>query len=243
MQGIIVICFILHRIIYWSDIGSNPPRIKSASMDGSGVGTVVPLYSANDDYTFPFTLDYSQQMLYWVNSSSSCYYTIETASIDGSGRRIIYKNNVSMFGSCTNNSYYHYSQAIDFFGGAVYTYLRYHKDIVKTVVENTPKIVTYDNVNWYVCNSTYTAMKVISPERQLQGITDYVCLQGAHTSCKQYEILHTAGINPCAINNGGCAHLCLLSVNNSRNYTCACHNGTLLHQNGHDCIGIVITLQ
>ena len=49
--------------------------------------------------------------------------------------------------------------------------------------------------------------------------------------------MHVAGVNPCAINNGGCAHLCLLSFDNSRNYTCACHNGTLLHQNGHDCVG------
>ena len=49
--------------------------------------------------------------------------------------------------------------------------------------------------------------------------------------------MHTAGTNPCAINNGGCAHLCLLSFSNSRNHTCACHNGTQLHQNGRNCIG------
>ena len=219
-------------------------------MDGSGVGTIVTLYSANDSYTFLFTLDYSQQMLYWVNTSSSCYYTnyIGTTSNTGTGRRIIY--NTSMLGSCTNNSYYRYSQAIDFFGGAVYTYSRYHKDIFKAVVItfNTPKIVGYNNINWYMCNSTYTAMKVISPERQLQGIKLIIMLchaKHAHTSCKQsllkILILYTAGINPCAINNGGCAHLCLLSVNNSRNYTCACHNGTLLHQNGYDCIGTIIT--
>lgn len=160
-------------------------------MDGSGVGTVVTLYSANDDYIFSFTLDYSQQMLYWVNSSSSCYYTnyIETTSITDSGRRIIY--NTSMLGSCTNNSYYRYSQAIDFFGGAVYTYSRYHKDIFKAVVVtfNTHKIVRYNDVNWYMCNSTYTAMKVISPERQLQGINNNVMLCKACTHIMQAIII------------------------------------------------------
>ena len=48
------------------------------------------------------------------------------------------------------------------------------------------------------------------------------------------------GFNPCAHNNGGCAHLCLLSFNDQRNYTCACHSGTRLHQNGHDCIGKIL---
>ena len=160
-----------YRILYWSDLGSNPPRIKNASMDGSGARTVVSLYSANDDYTstFLFTIDYSQQMLYWLNGSNSCYDTnyIETSSIDGSGRRGIY-NVSTMDGSCTNSSY---PQAIDFFGGAIYTYSRSHGNIFKAVVENTPKIVAYNNVNWYMCNSThYTVMKVISPERQLQGM-------------------------------------------------------------------------
>ena len=143
-------------------------------MDGSGVRTVVSLYYSTDDTNaFLFTIDYSEQMLYWWNDSNSCNYTsyIETSNIDGSDRRIIYNALTMDNGSCTNSSHYHYPQGIDFFGGAIYTYSRHHKIIFKAVVENTPKIVTYNNVNWYMCNSTqYTAMKVISPERQLQGM-------------------------------------------------------------------------
>ena len=43
------------------------------------------------------------------------------------------------------------------------------------------------------------------------------------------------GVNPCATNNGGCAHLCLLSNTDHRNYTCACHS-----RNGRDCIGKIL---
>ena len=138
-------------------------------MDGSSEGTVVSLYNANVDYIFVFTLDYSQQMLYWMNSSDSCYY-IESSSVDGSGRRIVY--NTSRPGSCSNSSY-RYSQAIDFFRGAVYSYSRHRGDIVKTVVEHTYKIIRYSHVSRYICPSlyTYSGMKVISPQRQLQGIT------------------------------------------------------------------------
>ena len=35
-------------------------------------------------------------------------------------------------------------------------------------------------------------------------------------------------VNPCASNNGGCSHLCLLSTASSR-YTCACPDGLGLH--------------
>ena len=130
-------------------------------MDGSGVRTVVSLYSAklNFDYTFVFTLDYSQQMLYWINGSNSCYYThhIGSANSDGSGKRILY-------------SHYTYcvSKTIDFFGGAVYSYRPNH--IYKTEVDSIPKLVSSIYTNNHGCFSTYTGMKVISRQRQLQGI-------------------------------------------------------------------------
>lgn len=44
------------------------------------------------------------------------------------------------------------------------------------------------------------------------------------------------GYNPCANNNGGCAHLCLLSSNHPDGYTCACHSGSRLHMNKKNCI-------
>lgn len=36
----------------------------------------------------------------------------------------------------------------------------------------------------------------------------------------------------CAINNGGCQHVCRNTVGS---YQCACYNGFTLHENNHDC--------
>ena len=125
-----------------------------ASMDGSGVGTVVLLNNTNIVHIFVFTLDYSQQMLYWMNGSNSCYYTdyIETSKVDGSGRKIAYdpsgNSNRCYYG------YYHGTQAIDFFGGAIYSYSRYHNRIIKTVVGNVLNITYFPYISNYMCRSS-----------------------------------------------------------------------------------------
>ena len=36
----------------------------------------------------------------------------------------------------------------------------------------------------------------------------------------------------CAVNNGGCQHVC---KNTMGSYECASHNGFTLHENKHDC--------
>ena len=147
-------------------------------MDGSGVQTVVLLSNTNIVHTFIFTLDYSQQMLYWMNGSDNCYYTnyIGSSRVDGSGRRIAYdpssNNNHCYYG------YYHQTQAIDFFGGAIYSYSRYRYEIIKTKVGDILNITRFPYMNNYMCQSSsymYSGMKVITSERQLQGI--YIMLE------------------------------------------------------------------
>lgn len=52
---------------------------------------------------------------------------------------------------------------------------------------------------------------------------------------KEFEIVRHllfADMDECAINNGGCQHECRNTVGS---YTCWCHNGFTLHENGHDC--------
>ena len=168
----IALAIILYRSIYWSDVGSNPPMIKRASMDGSSVRTVVSLNSANNAYLFVFTLDHSRQMLYWVNGSSNCYYTnyIESSRVDGSGRTV---HNTSMIGGCSYG-YYYQSQTIDFFRGAVYSYSRYYRNILKATSLETavPQNIWFSYVSNYMCSSSsyiYSGMKVVNPEHQLQG--------------------------------------------------------------------------
>ena len=137
-------------------------------MDGSSDRTIV----AYVDYTFVFTLDYSQQVLYWMNSSINCYYRtnykLEGSNVDGSGRRT-----ASGLDSCSCH-YYCHSRAIDFFEGAVYSYSASYRDIFKTVVEDTPTIHSYDYVSNYMCGSSHAGMKVISRQQQVQGMYAHV---------------------------------------------------------------------
>ncbi|XP_069702500.1 protein tolkin [Periplaneta americana] len=39
-------------------------------------------------------------------------------------------------------------------------------------------------------------------------------------------------MDECATNNGGCQHECRNTIGS---YACSCHNGFMLHENGHDC--------
>ena len=228
--------YFLHRTIYWSDIGSNPLKIRKASMDGSHITTAV-LLNTNVINTFVFTLDYSQQMLYWMNSSDNCHHTnyLESSRVDGSGRSIAYDPSRNHFGCYYG--YYRGTQAIDFFGGAIYSFSRRHFQIIKTEMNHPLNniITNFASVGGYMCQSLYLGMKVISSERQRPGI-HILATTSMHGSPHYFSKTCTLlGINPCAINNGGCAHLCLLSNTDQRYYTCACHSGTQLDQNGHDC--------
>ena len=156
-------------------------------MDGNGVGTVVLLNNTNIVHTFVFTLDYSQQMLYWMNGSDNCYYTnyIGSSTVDGSERRIAYDPSSNYYSS--NRCYYGFyrrTQAIDFLGGAIYSYSRRHHEIIKTKVGDILNITRFSYMNNYMCQSSsymYSGMKVISSERQLQGIYIILEQRGKHS--------------------------------------------------------------
>ena len=129
-------------------------------MDGSFYNTV--LNTTSSYYKLVFTMDRSKQVLYWINGSRSCL--LESSNTDGSNRSIVY-NATRYSGSCYR--YYYTSQAMDVFGGAVYTYSQYYRRIYKTNSEGRPYITgMYTN---YVCGSSYRGMKVVSRQRQLQS--------------------------------------------------------------------------
>lgn len=50
-----------------------------------------------------------------------------------------------------------------------------------------------------------------------------------------FLIFETKEPNPCATNNGGCSHLCLLSTS-AQNYTCACSTSFLLDADNKTCV-------
>lgn len=46
----------------------------------------------------------------------------------------------------------------------------------------------------------------------------------------------TAAANPCAVNNGNCTYMCLLSATNPSGYNCSCPTSLVLAENQRDCI-------
>ena len=133
-------------------------------MDGDFKRTVLNTTSSNSKIAF--TLDRSKQVLYWIRGRHSCL--LESSNTDGSNRTVVY-NATRYYGGC-NSYYYMYSaaQAMDYFGGAVFTYNYRYRYIYKTTAEGRPYI-TRTNYMRYICRSSYRGMKVISRQRQLQS--------------------------------------------------------------------------
>ena len=163
-------CCTSHSTLYWSDVGSYP-KVGKSSMDGSSNSTSTVLNSTYHNDKLVFTLDRSQQVLYWIRGLQSC--CLERSNSDGTNRSIVYCTGYYR-GRCKNYYFMRspYFQAMDFFGGAVYTYSpHYNRHIYKTTAESRSNIASINN-NYmsYICSS-YSAqgMKVISRQRQLQS--------------------------------------------------------------------------
>ena len=47
-------------------------------------------------------------------------------------------------------------------------------------------------------------------------------------------------MDECAVENGGCAHVC---QDTSFSYSCSCHEGFILDDDHHKCIGYIFNIQ
>ena len=140
-------------------------------MDGS-TNTILIVSGSYADYQLVFTLDRSQQVLYWLNGTRYRHCYLQRSNTDGSNISVVY-NATSYSGGCSRyyHRYYSIQPAIDFFGGAVYTYSPYYRSIQITNTEGRSYIRSYSYMS-YICSRYYQfhGIKVISRQRQLQGM-------------------------------------------------------------------------
>ncbi len=62
-----------------------------------------------------------------------------------------------------------------------------------------------------------------------------VCVSITGTFLPSNPALKQLVNNPCAVNNGGCSELCLLSSQSSLGYNCSCRQGYILDESGVNC--------
>ena len=160
-----------YSTLYWSDIG-NSQKIGRVSMDGGGNSVVFTNDHSDNYFKLAFTLDRSEQALYWLNATRSRQCYLQRSNIDGFNQSVVY-NATNYRGGCSrfySYSYYTIPLAIDFYGGAVYTYSTYSRYYV--YITNTTRR-THSNLNYmpYTCRGyrSFQGIKVVSHQRQLQS--------------------------------------------------------------------------
>ena len=150
-------------------------------MDGSGSSVVINSGYVGSTYDLVFTLDRSQQVIYWINGTRYNHCYLQRSNTDGSNRSIVFDATRSW--RCTHYYNYYYSTQpdyhqyysiqpdMDFFGGAVYTYYPYYGNMQATNTEGRSYIRTINSYSSYFCDQrSFHGFKVISRQRQLQSI-------------------------------------------------------------------------
>ena len=74
--------YFFSRILFWTEHGSSP-KIRRSSLDGSSVFNIV---ISNVQEPMGITIDYVQDMVYWVDRSKA---TIEKATFIGQSRETV----------------------------------------------------------------------------------------------------------------------------------------------------------
>lgn len=223
--------WIAHNL-YWTDMGSN--RIEVSRLDGSS--RKVLLWQDLDDPR-SLALDPNDGYMYWSDwGSNPC---IERSAMDGSDRsKIVTKikraNGLTIDYIDRRIFWIDIDEDIiesaDLTGGN-----RQH--IIPTSLPDPYALTQYqDNIYWsdWSTRTIERASKItgenrIHIQKQLDFVVDIVV----------YHASRQSGWNPCAVNNGGCSHLCLAlpskSQHKSYNYCCACPSHYELASDNKTC--------
>ncbi|XP_050407937.1 low-density lipoprotein receptor-related protein 6 [Patella vulgata] len=217
------------RNLYWTDTGTD--RIEVSRLNGTSRKVLI---SDNLDEPRALCLDPVAGYLYWSDWGE--VPKIERAALDGSDRITLVDTDLGWPNGLTLD----YDEQKIYWGDAKTDTIEVAdldgRNRRTVISENIPHIFGFSLLGDYVYwtdwqrRSIERVNKNTGKDREviIDQLPDLMGLKAVYV--KKIE-----GTNPCAVNNGGCSHLCLHRPL-SKNPTCACPMGLELISNGRTCI-------
>lgn len=181
-------------------------------------------------------LDPTTRWLYWTDWSSEPI--IGRASMDGKNRTVIHDYNLGFPNAL----------ALDIATQRLYWGDAGLTQVESSLVDGSDRQVLYQSDELYPYSmilfgtklyvSNWIGMRVV-----MIGTSGVVNMETIYSDSdynpKGIRVVNRnvqiEGTNPCALNNGGCTHLCLLSSVQECGFTCACPDGTALNNTQGTC--------
>lgn len=222
--------------LYWVD--SNLDQIEVAQINGSFRRTLI---AGEMDSPRALALDPREGLLFWTDWDKSDP-RIERCSMAGEYRTVIIQVDKE-FGGWPNGLTLDYTQKrvyyIDAHSKSIHT-TNYDGSDHHLVIKNQDtlshpfSISLFENYVYWTDWRTNSVMRA----NKWNG-TDVTSIDRTSSQPFGIQILHSSrqpceGPNPCAENNGGCSHLCLLSI--SKTYKCECPHVMQLSSDNKTCI-------
>ncbi|XP_073514999.1 low-density lipoprotein receptor-related protein 4 isoform X1 [Phyllobates terribilis] len=223
------------RKLYWTDAGTD--RIEVSNTDGSLRSVLI---WENLDRPRDIVVDPIGGFMYWTDWGANP--KIERAGMDASGRMVIISSNLTWPNGL----------AIDYESERLYWADAGMKTIETAKLDGADRMVLIgtelphpfgltlyeDRIYWtdWQSKSIESADRKSGLERKtvrenLENLMDI------HVFHRQRPKVHSA----CAIDNGGCSHICLLSPH-PKGHSCACPTGVNLQADGRTCSSAFLLL-
>jgi low-density lipoprotein receptor-related protein 1 (alpha-2-macroglobulin receptor) len=222
--------------LYWVD--SNLDQIEVAKINGSFRKTLI---AGEMESPRAIALDPRDGLLFWTDWDEGAP-RVERCSMSGEHRRTIMHVR-SIQGAWPNGLTLDYTQRrvywIDARSDSIHT-TDYEGNDHHLVIRDQETLSHPFGISLFENHVYWTDWRTNSVIRANKwNGSDVVVIQRTQTQPFGIQILHssrqpTTGANPCAIENGGCSHLCLLSINQT--YKCECPHVMRLDTDEKKCV-------
>lgn len=216
------------RNVYWTDSGYD--RIEVARLNGSSRKVII-IEALSEPRAIAVAPVHG--WLFWTDWAEK-NPKIERSSLDGSERIVIVSTDLGWPNGL----------ALDFDNSKVY-WGDANKDKIEVVnMDGTDRRVVLNDNLPHIFGLTLLGEYLYWTDWQRRSIDRVHKITGKDRQCISEPLPNIMGIkaihlglpngtNPCAVNNGGCSHLCL---NRPHDYTCACQIGHELGRDNKTCV-------